>query len=180
MRRKVPGNLRRVRVSCKVLESQRKVWMRCKALGNQRTALERKAPVRRRVPEKYRRLARRTAPGRLRTALAKRRGLVRRMGLATRRGLATRKVVAQSRGQVKRKGNTPMVRDNNVGYPGKDLTYTVLQSRMGKAKAHRRPQGRMGPPVVMRLQSSLQGAQLDWARLACYGRSRAPLLQDPG
>lgn len=84
-KRKLPVNQRRVRVSCKALESQRKAW-KCKAPGNQRTVLERRAQVRCRVPEKRRRLARRTALGRQRTALAKRRRLV------------TRKVLVQNRG----------------------------------------------------------------------------------
>lgn len=165
-RRKPRESQRRVRVSCKALGSQRKVW-KCKAQGNQRTALEREAQVRCRVLEKSRRLARRTALVRQRTALAKRRRLV------------TRKVLVQSRGRVKRKENKLMVQDNIVGYPGKDLTYTVLRSKMVKVKEHRQPRGRMGQPVVMRLQLSLQTARLAWAGLAWSGLPKAPLLRCP-
>lgn len=121
----------------------------------------------------------RKAPGRQRTALARRMGLVKRMGLAKRKRLATRKVLAPSRERVRRKGNTLIVQSNKVGCPGKDLTCTVLQSRMVKARAHKRPQGRMDQPVVMRLQSSLQSVPLDWADLAWYGHPMVPLLQSP-
>lgn len=110
----------------------------------------------RRVPERNRRLAKRTAPERQRTALAK------RMDLAKRRRLVTCKVLVPSMERVKRRGNTLIVQRNKVGYPGKDLTCTVLQSRMVKARAHRRPQGKMDQPVVMRLQSSLQSVRLGW------------------
>lgn len=133
----------------------------------------------RRVPERSRRLVKRKAPGRQRTALARRMGLVKRMGLAKRRRLATRKVLVPSRGRVRRKVNTLIVQRNKVGCPGKDLTCTVLQSRMVKARAHKQPQGRMDQPAVMRLQSSLQRVRLDWVDLACYGHPMVPLLQSP-
>lgn len=140
--------------------------MKCKAPGNQRTAQGRGAQVMRRVLERSRRLAKRTA-------------LAKRMGLAKRRRLVTRKVLAPSRGLVKRKENTLIVQRNNVGYPGKDLTCTVLQSRTVKARAHRLPQGKMDQPVLMRLQSSLRSVRLDWVDLAWYGHPMAPLFLSP-
>lgn len=118
-------------------------------------------------------MAKRTALGMQRTALAK------RMGLVKRRRLAKRKVLGPSRVRVKRKGNTLIVQRNKVGYPGKDLTCTVLQLRMVKARAHMRPQGRMDQPAVMRLQSYLQSVRLDWVDLGWYGHPMVPLLQSP-